>query len=79
VRRARPNGTWLYGIMSRVDWGTRDGMCSVADDALPVLPQRRPLGELLGEPPVREGADPPRALPDLDVLRQVLAGLRRLD
>jgi len=54
-------------------------MCSVADAALPVLPQRRPLGELLGEPPVREGADPPRALPDLDVLRQVLAGLRRLD
>jgi hypothetical protein len=75
VRRARPNGTWLYGIMGRVDWGTQDGVCTVADEALPVLPRRRPLGEL----PVGEGAEPPRALPDLDVLRQVLAGLRRLD
>ena len=53
-------------------------MCTVAGEALPLLPQRRPLGELLGEPLVGEGADPPRTLPDLDVLRQVLAGLRRL-
>jgi hypothetical protein len=28
---------------------------------------------------VGDGADPPRMLPDLNVLRQVLAGLRRLD
>jgi hypothetical protein len=61
--------------MGRVDWGTQDGVRTVADEALPVLPRRRPLGEL----PVGEGAEPPRALLDLDVLRQVLAGLRRLD
>ncbi len=49
-------------------------MCSLADDWLPLLPRRSP-----GEPLIEQGADPPRALPDLDVLRQVLAGLRRLD
>jgi hypothetical protein len=52
---------------------------AVADEAYPLLPQRRPPGELLAESLVGEGADPPRALPDLEVLRQVLAGLRRLD
>jgi len=61
-----------------VNRGIQDGVCTVAGEALPLLPQRRPLGELLAEPLVGEGADPPRALPDLDVLRQVLAGLRRL-
>ena len=75
MRRARPDGTWLYGIIARVDWGTQDGVCTVTDEAFPMLPQRRPLGE----PRVGEGAEPPRARPDLDVLRQVLAGLRRLD
>jgi hypothetical protein len=61
------------------DRGTQDRVCAVADEAYPLLPQRRPPGELLGDSPAGEGADPPRALPDLDVLRQVLAGLRRLD
>jgi hypothetical protein len=60
-----------------MEGATQDGVCSLADDWLPLRPrrpQRRPDGEPLTEP----GADPPRALPDLDVLRQVLAGLRRL-
>ena len=56
-------------------------MCTVAGEAFPLLPQRRPPGGLvarpLTEPLAGEGGDPP-ALPDLDVLRQVLAGLRRL-
>jgi hypothetical protein len=62
-------------MMGRVEGATQEGMCSLADGVRPLLPQRRPSGEPLGE----EGADPQRALPDLDVLRQVLAGLRRLD
>jgi len=48
-------------------------VCSLADDWLPLLPQRR-----TGEPLTEQGGNPPPALPDLDVLRQVLAGLRRL-
>jgi hypothetical protein len=67
-----------YGIIGRVNRGIQDGVCTVAGETLPLLPQRRPLGELLAEPLAGEDADPPRALPDLDVLRQVLAGLRRL-
>ena len=63
-----------YGMMGRVEGATQDGVCSLADDWLPLLPRRRPDGE----PLTGQGADPPRALPDLDVLRQVLAGLRRL-
>ncbi|MGH3255883.1 MAG: hypothetical protein ACRDOU_10940 [Streptosporangiaceae bacterium] len=62
-----------------MDWGTQDGVCTVAGEAFPLLPQRRSPGELLAEPLAGEGTDPPRALPDLNVLRQVLAGLRRLD
>jgi hypothetical protein len=54
-------------------------VCAVADEAYPLLPQRRPPGELLAESWAGEGAEPPRTLPDLDVLRQVLACLRRLD
>jgi len=54
-------------------------LCTVGGGALPLLPQRRPPGELPAGPLAGEGADPPRVLPDLDVLRQVLAGLRRLD
>jgi hypothetical protein len=57
-----------------VDRGTQDGVCTVADEPLPLLPQRRTPGESLAG----EGADAARALPDLDVLQQVLAGLRRL-
>jgi len=64
--------------MGRVERGTQDGVCTVAAEAPPLLPQRRPPGELLAEPFVGDGADPPRTLPDLNVLRQVLAGLRRL-
>jgi hypothetical protein len=75
VRRAGPNGIWLCGIIGRVEGATQDGVCGLANDLLPLLPQRRPPGEPLTE----LGAEPPRALPDLDVLRQVLAGLRRLD
>jgi len=62
-------------MIGRVARPTQDGVCTVADEALPLLPQRRPPGE----PLAGEGADPPRTLPDLDVLRQVLAGLRRMD
>jgi hypothetical protein len=58
-------------------------VCAVADEAYPLLPQRRPPGELPAESWAGDGAvhpvGPPRALPDLDVLQQVLAGLRRLD
>jgi len=65
-----------------VDRGTQDGVCTVADEALPLLPQRRAPGESLAEPLAvslgGDGSEPARALPDLDVLRQVLAGLRRL-
>jgi hypothetical protein len=68
-----------YGIIGRVFRLTQDGVCTVADEASPLLPQRQPLGELLAEALPGESPDPPRALPDLDVLRQVLAGLRRLD
>jgi hypothetical protein len=72
-------------MMGRVVGETKDGVCTVAGEAPALLPQRRPSAELLAEPAgtagigcTREGADPPRMLPDLDVLRQVLAGLRRL-
>jgi len=75
VRRAGPNGIWLCGIIDRVEGATQDGVRGLADDWLPLLPQRRPPGQPLTE----QGADPLRALPDLDVLRQVLAALRRLD
>jgi hypothetical protein len=62
-----------------VDRGTQDGVCTVADEALPLLPQRRTPGESLAVSlGGGDGAEPPRALPDLDVLQQVLAGLRRL-
>jgi len=61
--------------MGRMEGATQNGVCGLADDVFPLLPQRRPRGESLTD----EGADPPRTLPDLDVLRQVLAGLRRLD
>jgi hypothetical protein len=74
VRRAGLIGRRRYGIIGRVEGATQDGVCSLADDWLPLLPQRR-----TGEPLTEQGTDPPRALPDLDVLRQVLAGLRRLD
>jgi hypothetical protein len=50
-------------------------MCSLGGDVLPLLPRRR-AGD---EPPAEADADAQRTLPDLDVLRQVLAGLRRLD
>ncbi|HTX28929.1 MAG TPA: hypothetical protein VME19_18155 [Streptosporangiaceae bacterium] len=49
----------------------QDGVCTVADEAPGSLPQRRSGAGLL--------AEPPRTPPDLDVLRQVLAGLRRLE
>ena len=65
-------------MMGRVDRGTQDGVCTVADEALPLLPQRRAPGESLAGSLAGDGGEPPRALPDLDVLRQVLAGLRRL-
>jgi hypothetical protein len=65
-----------------VDRGTQDGVCTVADEALPLLPQRRTPGESLAVSLAvslgGDGAEPTRALPDLDVLQQVLAGLRRL-
>jgi hypothetical protein len=71
-----PTRRCRYGIIGRVaDRGTQDRACTVADEAYPLLPQRRPQGEPLTE----LDADPPRVLPDLDVLRQVLACLRRLD
>jgi hypothetical protein len=79
VRRAGPIGRRWYGIIGRVERGTQDGVCTVADKKPPLLPRRRPPGELMAEPFAEDGADPPRALPDLNVLRQVLAGLRRLD
>jgi hypothetical protein len=69
-----------------VAWPTPDGVCAIActiaDEAPPLLPQRRPGAEPSAEPAGPggfQGANPPRALPDLNVLRQVLAGLRRLD
>ncbi len=46
-----------------------------------LLPQRRPGAEPAGPagiPRQQAVADPPRPLPDVEVLRQVLAGLRRL-
>ena len=86
VGQAGPAGTARYGIMGRVEGWTQDGVCTVAGEAHPLLPQRRP-GR--AEPPAEPGsaagtrhvpgADPPGRLPDLTVLRQVLAGLRRLD
>jgi hypothetical protein len=52
---------------------------TVDDEAPMLLPQRVPGAEPAGLPHQQEGADPPRRLPDVEVLRQVLAGLRRLD
>jgi hypothetical protein len=53
---------------------------SAVDDETPMLlPQRIPGAEPAGIPHQQEGADRPRGLPDVEVLRQVLAGLRRLD
>jgi hypothetical protein len=66
-----PNAPPRYGMMGRVAGEIQNGVCTVADEAPVVLPQRRSGAGLL--------ADPPRTPPDLDVLRQVLAGLRRLD
>jgi len=57
--------------MGRVVGEIQDGVCTVADEAPGSLPQRRSGAGLL--------AEPPRTPPDLDVLRQVLAGLRRLE
>ncbi len=81
-----PAGAARYGIMGRVEGWTQDGVRTVAGEAPPLLPQRRPDG---AGPPAQPGgaagtqhvpgADPPRRLADLTVLRQVLAGLRRLD
>ena len=79
MRRGWPLGRRWYGIIGRVERGTQDGVCTVADDKPPLLPRRRPPGELMAEPFVGDGADAPRTLPDLNVLRQVLAALRRLD
>jgi len=67
--------------MGRVAGTIQDGGC----EGFAPLPRRRPGGESLAEAGgtagfrlEQEGGDPPRA-PDLDVLRHVLAGLRRLD
>jgi hypothetical protein len=72
-------------MMGRVVGEIQDGVCIVADEAPGLLPQRRPGVEPLAEPAgpavipsTRQGADPPRMPPDLDVLGKVLAGLRRL-
>jgi hypothetical protein len=61
--------------MGRVEGATQEGVCGLAGDVLPLLPRRREGDEPLAE----AGAEAQRTLPDLDVLRQVLAGLRRLD
>jgi hypothetical protein len=56
--------------------------CTADDEAPMLLPQRRPgadPADPAGIPRAQEGAGPPRRRPDVDVLRQVLAGLRRLD
>jgi hypothetical protein len=65
---------------------TQDGARTVADEVPLLLPQRQPCAGPSVEPAGaggiqdgRQGADPPRRLPDLDVLRQVLAALRQLD
>ena len=68
-------------MMGRVARPTQDGVCTVADTSPPLLPQRRPGAEPADPgriPRPHDGADPPRTRPDLDVLRQVLAGLRRM-
>jgi hypothetical protein len=57
-------------------------VCTAHGEAPALLPQRRPAAELAdpaGIPRAPEGAPPPRRPPDVEVLRQVLAGLRRLD
>jgi hypothetical protein len=74
VGRAGPIVRRRCGIIGRVEGATQDGVCGLAEDWLPLLPQRR-----TGEPLTEQDADPPRAVTDLDVLRQVLAALRRLD
>ncbi len=72
-------------MMGLVVGEIQDGIRTVADKAPGLLPQRRPVAEPLAQlagaaviPGTREGADPPRLPPDLDVLGKVLAGLRRL-
>jgi hypothetical protein len=68
-------------MMGRVTRPTQDGVCTIADELPLLLPQRRPGAESADPgliPRTRESADSPRRPPDLDVLRQVLAGLRRL-
>ena len=65
---------------------TQDGARTVAHEVPLQLPQRRPCAGPPAEPGGAggiqdgpRGADAPRRLPDLDVLRQVLAALRQLD
>jgi hypothetical protein len=72
-------------MMGLVVGEIQNGVCTVAEKAPDVLPQRRPGAAPLAEPAdpagvpcTRAGADPPRMPPDLDVLGKVLAGLRRL-